>query len=128
MKREVCSRVVAISLDWPFMPQPTASFRSAAPEVALLQFTSGSGGRPKGIAISTENLTANLQAIHRWVEFSTQDSVASWLPLYHDMGLIGSLLTTATRGCDLWLLRPEQFLRDPLAWLESFRSAWCHDH
>lgn len=116
--REVESPAIAIALDWTAAPPPASGFRATPPDIALLQFTSGSSGQPKGIAISAGNLAANLGAIHKWVSFSAEDSVASWLPLYHDMGLIGSLLTTATKRCDLWLTRPEQFLRDPLVWLE----------
>lgn len=116
--REAESPATPVPLDWTAAPPSTSGRRAAPPDMALLQFTSGSSGQPKGIRISAGNLAANLEAIHKWVSFSAGDSVASWLPLYHDMGLIGSLLTTATKGCDLWLSRPEQFLRDPLIWLE----------
>jgi len=116
--QEVDLPAAAIALDWTVAPPPTSCLRSTPPDIALLQFTSGSSGQPKGIAISAGNLEANLEAIHKWVSFSAEDSVASWLPLYHDMGLIGSLLTPATKACDIWLARPEQFLRDPMLWLE----------
>jgi acyl-CoA synthetase (AMP-forming)/AMP-acid ligase II len=86
-------------------------------ELALLQFTSGSSGSPRGVRISWANLEAQVAALHRWVRWHNDDSVASWLPLYHDMGLIGVLLCAAVAGSQLWLLRPEQFLRSPATWL-----------
>jgi acyl-CoA synthetase (AMP-forming)/AMP-acid ligase II len=85
--------------------------------LALLQFTSGSSGSPRGVRVSWANLEAQVVALHRWVRWRNDDSVASWLPLYHDMGLIGVLLCAAVRGSQLWLLRPEQFLRSPAVWL-----------
>jgi len=85
--------------------------------LALLQFTSGSSGSPRGVQISWANLEAQVVALHRWVRWHNDDSVASWLPLYHDMGLIGVLLCATVRGSQLWLLRPEQFLRSPAVWL-----------
>jgi len=92
----------------------------AAGALALLQFTSGSTGRPRGVRVSFDNLAANLAMLGRWTDWRSGDGVASWLPLHHDMGLIGCLLFPVANQADLWLMRPEQFIRNPLRWLECF--------
>jgi acyl-CoA synthetase (AMP-forming)/AMP-acid ligase II len=94
-------------------PQP-------AGELALLQFTSGSTGRPRGVQVSWDNLAANLAMLGRWTAWQPGEGVSSWLPLHHDMGLIGCLLFPAANQADLWLMRPEQFISNPLRWLECF--------
>jgi acyl-CoA synthetase (AMP-forming)/AMP-acid ligase II len=91
--------------------------------LALLQFTSGSSGTPRGVRVTWANLEANLEVIRGWLDWADGDTTASWLPLYHDMGLIGCLLTPVTAQCDLWLMRPEQFVREPMRWLECLAFA-----
>jgi fatty-acyl-CoA synthase len=85
--------------------------------VAALQFTSGSTMRPRGIQLTWDNIEANIAVVARWIGFKEGDSGASWLPLNHDMGFVGCLLTSAARQADLWLMRPDQFIRDPARWL-----------
>jgi fatty-acyl-CoA synthase len=89
-------------------------------ELALLQFTSGSTGRPRGVRVSWDNLAANLAMLARWTDWRPGEGIASWLPLHHDMGLIGCLLSSVANQADLWLMRPEQFITNPLRWLECF--------
>lgn len=89
-------------------------------EMALLQFTSGSTGPPKGVLIPAHALEANIRAILRWVKLTLDDPTASWLPVHHDMGLIGCLLTPVVNGSDLWNMRPLDFVRSPASWLECF--------
>jgi acyl-CoA synthetase (AMP-forming)/AMP-acid ligase II len=91
-----------------------------AGETALLQFTSGSSGPPKGVLIGVHALEANIQAILGWVQLTPDDPTASWLPVHHDMGLIGCLLTPVVNGSDLWNMRPLDFVRSPASWLECF--------
>jgi acyl-CoA synthetase (AMP-forming)/AMP-acid ligase II len=85
---------------------------------ALLQFTSGSTGTPKGVRISRRAFDANVSAIRDWLGWREDDVGASWLPLYHDMGLIGGMVTPIVSGADLFLMTPAQFIRSPLTWLE----------
>ena len=92
----------------------------APPERALLQFTSGSSGPPKAVAVSGEALAANVSAIRRWLRMGPDDATATWLPLHHDMGLVGCLLTPLAGGNDLWVMRPEDFVRSPVEWLKCF--------
>ncbi|NGN69412.1 fatty acyl-AMP ligase [Streptomyces sp. A7024] len=96
-----------------------ATGRGAA-ELALLQFTSGSSGTPKGVRVTPANLDANVRAILAWLGVTDADSCSSWLPLYHDMGLIGTFLGSAVAGIDLWLMAPVDFIRTPAKWLD------CH--
>lgn len=89
-------------------------------DVALLQFTSGSTGNPRGVRVTGDNLVANVTAVRRWLRMRADEGVASWLPLYHDMGLIGCLLVPVTGQHHLWLLRPDQFIREPARWIRCF--------
>ncbi|GGV12721.1 hypothetical protein GCM10010182_36290 [Actinomadura cremea] len=94
-----------------------------AGELALLQFTSGSSGSPRGVMVTWENLEANSDLIARTAGFEDDDVVASWLPLYHDMGLIGTFLTPIARQGMLRLMRPDHFIRDPARWIRCFAEA-----
>lgn len=90
------------------------------PHYAVVQFTSGSSGHAKGVCLTFAAVEANVSAIHEWLEWTPQDAFASWLPLYHDMGLVGALITSLARGTTLWLMRPEHFLRRPDKYLRLF--------
>jgi acyl-CoA synthetase (AMP-forming)/AMP-acid ligase II len=86
----------------------------------LLQFTSGSTGAPRGVSVPSDSLAANIQMIHEWLEWGPDDAVGSWLPLHHDMGLIGLCLAPVCAQNDIWALRPREFLLAPDRWLDSF--------
>lgn len=92
----------------------------------LVQFTSGATGRPRPVLIDDACLGANVAAILRVVQPEPRDAVVSWLPLAHDMGLVGMLLTGISAGGQGWasggdivLLDPLTFLRRPALWLEA---------
>lgn len=100
------------------LPAPGDCVPVTPAEVALLQFTSGSSGQPRGVEVTAAGLAANISAIRDWLGMEPADGTASWLPLYHDMGLIGCLLTPVINQSTAWLMRPDQFIRDPARWLE----------
>ncbi len=85
--------------------------------MAFLQYTSGSTGEPKGVMVSHGNLLHNLSSICH--AFDSRDCVAlSWLPMYHDMGLIGGILGVIQSGGQGTLFPASRFLQRPLTWLE----------
>ncbi len=88
-------------------------------ELAVLQFTSGSRGAPRGLRISVANMAANLRMIQGWMNPEGHGAV-TWLPLYHDMGLVGGLLGGLTVQVEHALMRPEQFIRDSAGWLAEY--------
>ncbi|HVX93510.1 MAG TPA: AMP-binding protein [Polyangia bacterium] len=88
-----------------------------ASDVALLQYTSGSTGDPKGVVLTHANLIANIRAIGEAAHIASTDVVVSWLPLYHDMGLIGSWLASLYHGCRFVVLPPTRFMARPASWL-----------
>jgi acyl-CoA synthetase (AMP-forming)/AMP-acid ligase II len=69
--------------------------------------------------VTSANLDANVAAIQSWLGWGPDDAGTTWLPLYHDMGLIGALLTPVASGSDLHLLTPDQFIRKPIRWLRA---------
>ncbi len=99
-------------------PGPIDAPRASAPEdSALIQYTSGSTGSPKGVLLSHKNLLANIRAIGEALKLGPSDVGVSWLPLYHDMGLIGAWLTPMFFGFPVALLSPVAFLARPEKWL-----------
>ncbi len=96
---------------------PPSGPQGEGSEPALVQYTSGSTGRPKGVLLSHDNLLANMTAIAEGLALAPTDVGVSWLPLYHDMGLIGSWLMCLHSGIPLTLLPPTAFLARPERWL-----------
>ena len=86
-------------------------------DTAFIQYTSGSTGNPKGVVLTHANLLANIRAWGEAVQFSSTDVVVSWLPLYHDMGLIGAWLGSLYHASLLVLMSPLDFLARPERWL-----------
>jgi acyl-CoA synthetase (AMP-forming)/AMP-acid ligase II/acyl carrier protein len=108
----------------PGVPPAHLSGRRArkADDIALLQYTSGSTGDPKGVVLTHANLLANMRAIGEAVQLAPGDVGVSWLPLYHDMGLIGAWLTLLYFGLPLVAMSPLAFLTRPERWLWAFHK------
>jgi acyl carrier protein len=90
--------------------------------IAMLQYTSGSTGSPKGVILTQANLLANIRAIGKLIDATSSDVFVSWLPLYHDMGLIGAWLGSLYFGCLLVLMPPTAFLSRPARWLRAIHQ------
>ena len=90
-----------------------------ADDTAFIQYTSGSTGNPKGVVLTHANLLANIRAMQQAVNATSRDVFVSWLPLYHDMGLIGAVLATLYIGMPLFVMPPLDFLARPQRWLRA---------
>jgi len=88
-------------------------------DIAFLQYTSGSTGSPKGVTLSHANLLANIKAYGQAIVIQPSDVCISWLPLYHDMGLIGSWFGSLYFGIPLVIMSPLSFLARPQRWLKA---------
>ena len=91
----------------------------APSDLAFLQYTSGSTAQPKGVMITHGNIVANEQMIERSFGFTSESFMVSWLPMFHDMGLIGGILAPLFVGFPSVLMAPNQFLREPVKWLQA---------
>ena len=90
-----------------------------ADTLAMLQYTSGSTSRPKGVMLSHANLVANVHAIHQAFGVQHEDSSVFWLPMYHDMGLVGGVLVPLFAGATNISIAPATFLQSPITWLAA---------
>lgn len=99
----------ASACDW--VPPPAA-------EIAFLQYTSGSTSEPKGVIVGHDNLANNIELMRCSHGWGPQDVFCSWLPVYHDMGLIAMLLTPIYLGATAVLFPAMDFLKRPFVWLE----------
>lgn len=93
-----------------------------ANDIAFIQFSSGSTGDPKGVVITHENLLYNIDAIINCSKITTNDSILSWMPLTHDMGMIGCHLTPLAMNINLFLMPTALFIKNPNLWLE--KTSW----
>ncbi|MFS4448468.1 amino acid adenylation domain-containing protein [Maribacter sp. 2307UL18-2] len=88
-------------------------------DLAFVQFSSGSTGEPKGVMLTHKNLITNLHDISKSANYSIQDKMLSWMPLTHDMGLIGFHLNPLYIGMDQYLMPSNLFIRRPSLWLDK---------
>jgi 1-acyl-sn-glycerol-3-phosphate acyltransferase len=95
----------------------------SAETTALIQYTSGSTGNPKGVVLTHSQVLANVHAMARGAATTADDVLVSWLPLYHDMGLLGMWLAPLVLGVPLVLMSPLSFLGRPARWLEAISTA-----
>jgi fatty-acyl-CoA synthase len=102
-------------------PVENLSHRANGRDIAFLQYTSGSTGDPKGVTLTHANLLANIRSIIAGLEVVPEDVAVSWLPLYHDMGLIGAWFVPLFSGNPVVILSPLAFLSQPERWLRAIQ-------
>ncbi len=103
------------------VPSPRSGVEPS--DVGFIQYTSGSTGDPKGVVLTQSNILENVRGIGWAVKFRPTDIVVSWLPLYHDMGLIGSWLFSVYYGSPITVLSPLDFLTRPERWLWALHNS-----
>ena len=86
---------------------------------ALLQYTSGTISLPKGAVLTHQAILSNVYGISHSIGITTADVGLSWLPLYHDMGLIGGMITALYAGARMVIMPPESFVMNPIGWLKN---------
>jgi acyl-CoA synthetase (AMP-forming)/AMP-acid ligase II len=107
------------SLDAQSSPPATPLRSRQDDDVAFLQYTSGSTGSPKGVMVSHGNILANQMALQEAMGQTDQSTVVGWLPVYHDMGLIGDILHPLYLGARCVFMSPIHFLHRPMRWLRA---------
>jgi 1-acyl-sn-glycerol-3-phosphate acyltransferase len=105
--------------DLPPTPESFTAPRPNSTDTAFLQYTSGSTGNPKGVVLTHANLLANIRAMGAAIQVEPEDVFVSWLPLYHDMGLIGAWLGSLYYAVPLVIMSPLAFLARPLRWFRA---------
>ncbi len=113
-------RAAAITVAGDLDCESPAETLSVSPEqTAFIQFSSGSTGDPKGVVLTHRNVLTNVRGILHGIRLKESDSSLSWMPMTHDMGIIGFHIAPLVANAPLYLMPPELFVRRPLLWLQK---------
>jgi acyl-CoA synthetase (AMP-forming)/AMP-acid ligase II len=126
---DVVERFEKLKMEWLIVdsertsiPDRDRQLRIPGPDdIAFLQYTSGSSSDPKGVMVTHRNLIENLEMIRVTLDNTARSTYASWVPLYHDMGLILNVLQSLYIGAACVLLAPVTFIQRPLRWLRAIQ-------
>lgn len=115
--RNICERSLFIE-DIDFSHEKGEWYFPDSEDICFIQFSSGSTGSPKGVTLTHNNLVKNIMGMTNRAVWCQDDTFVNWMPLTHDMGLIGNLLSSMFVGAALCVLPTELFIRRPLLWME----------
>jgi acyl-CoA synthetase (AMP-forming)/AMP-acid ligase II len=110
---------------WDVLLKPSVEHDPLPDDVAFFQTTSSSTGDHKAVAISHRNILANVTGIRKAQNMSADERMATWLPLFHDMGLVGTVLFSFCNDYPLFIMTPTQFVKRPMLWLKCMHEHKC---
>ena len=124
MKDGIKGQEILIAQELPDTPtrRTDSTIKISPNHVALIQYTSGSTSTPKGVVLTHTNVISNLRMIQQAMQITPDERVVSWLPLHHDMGLIGNLLSFVCAGASTFLYPYQEFARNPMSWIEAMST------
>ena len=128
---EIPSDIAVIQLSdnpegiWDRLPEPASDHKPSPGDVAFFQTTSSSTGDHKAVAISHANIIANVLGIRNAAIMDGQEKMITWLPLFHDMGLVGTVLFCFVNNYPLFIMTPTQFVKRPALWLKGMHEHHC---
>jgi len=111
--------------EWEELESPAANHQPEPDDIAFFQTTSSSTGDHKAVSISHSNIIANVSGIKSAVDMSENERMATWLPLFHDMGLVGTVLFSFCNNYPLFIMTPTQFVKRPALWLKAMHEHKC---
>ena len=113
------------NIDWPTLEKSANNHQPEANDIAFFQTTSSSTGDHKAVSISHHNIISNITGIRNAVDMQENERMATWLPLFHDMGLVGTVLFSFCNDYTLFIMTPTQFVKRPAVWLKTMHEQKC---
>ena len=111
--------------EWQQQELPASCYLPTKDDIAFFQTTSSSTGDHKAVSISHENIIANVTGIKQASNMDENEKMATWLPLFHDMGLVGTVLFCFGNDYPLFIMTPTQFVKRPINWLKTLSDHQC---